>query len=94
MISLFQTVTTSFSLCGFLYIGQINESLTDTHMYTLLLIKKKKKTPVWGVPSVGKKGGKKWDGLMRKQGVAEAHFSRQRNLLKTKTRICMWDKVD
>lgn len=42
-------------------------------------LKNYKKTQVWGVSTVGKKGGK-WEGLMRKQGVAKVCFPTQRNL--------------
>lgn len=51
-----------------------------THVYDFAYFKK---IPAWGVPSVGKRGGK-WEGLMRIWGVAQAYFTRQRNLWKPK----------
>lgn len=77
-----RTITTPFKLVKwsleklrlFLYMCQMND--THTRTYAIGVV-------AWGVPSVGKKGGK-GDGLMRKQGVAEGYFTRQRNLSEPK----------
>lgn len=62
---------------------------THTHTYMTLLIFKKSQLGVW--PGWEKKKGEKWDGLMRKRGVA---FLKTKEFVGTKSRICMWDKAD